>query len=67
MLTDAQVYCMMSMIYLFRPPLTAKFTVGKRRKQSCTPNTYFDFSKLILYSTMKITQDLQRYLFSQTL
>jgi len=24
MLTDAQVYCMTSMIYLFRPPLTAK-------------------------------------------
>jgi len=24
MLTDAQVYCMTFMIYLFRPPLTAK-------------------------------------------
>jgi len=24
MLTDAQYYCMTSMIYLFRPPLTAK-------------------------------------------
>jgi len=24
MLTDAQVYCMTSMIYLFRPSLTAK-------------------------------------------
>jgi len=24
MLTDAQVYCITSMIYLFRPPLTAK-------------------------------------------
>ena len=24
MLTDAQVYCMTSMIYLFRPPLIAK-------------------------------------------
>ena len=39
MLTDAQVYCMTSMIYLFRPPLTAKaISIGKRRKQSCTPN-----------------------------
>ena len=37
-LTDAQVYCMTSMIYLFRPPL--KPSIGKRRKQSCTPNTY---------------------------
>jgi len=24
MLTDAQIYCMTSMIYLFQPPLTAK-------------------------------------------
>ena len=39
MLTDAQVYCMTSMIYLFRPPLTAK-SIGKRRKQSYTPNIY---------------------------
>jgi len=43
MLTDAQVYCMTSMIYLFRSPLTAKAIlgnsiIGKRRKQSCTPN-----------------------------
>jgi len=38
MLTDAQVYCMTSMIYLFRPPLTVKPSIGKRRKQSCTPN-----------------------------
>ena len=39
MLTDAQVYCMTSMIYLFRPPLTAKSHLGKRRKQ--TPNIYY--------------------------
>ena len=38
MLTDAQVYCMMSMIYLFQPPLIAK-AIGKWRKQSCTLNT----------------------------
>ena len=36
MLTDAQVYCMTFMIYLFRP---LKPSIEKRRKQSCTPNT----------------------------
>ena len=29
MLTDAQVYCMTSMIYLFRPPLTTKVIYRK--------------------------------------
>jgi len=38
MLTDAQVYCMTSTIYLFRPSLPLKSFIGKRRKQSCTPN-----------------------------
>jgi len=42
MLTDAQVYCMTSVIYLFR--LTAKkSSIGKRRKQSCTPNIFIKF------------------------
>jgi len=31
MLTDAQVYCMTSMIYLFRPPLTAKAIYRKSK------------------------------------
>jgi len=46
MLTDAQVYCMTSMIYLFRPPLTAKASIGKRRKQSCTPNSLLQKNEL---------------------
>jgi len=37
MLTDAQVYCMTSMIY-FDHHLPLKPFIGKRRKQSCTPN-----------------------------
>jgi len=48
MLTDAQVYCMTSMIYLFRPPLTAKASsIGKRRKQSCTPNIFYYHTLLL--------------------
>jgi len=41
MLTDAQVYCMMSMIY-FDHHLPLKPSIGKRRKQTCTPNTNDD-------------------------
>jgi len=35
-----QVYCMTSMIYLFRPYLPLKQSIEKRRKQSCTPNIW---------------------------
>ena len=37
MLTDAQVYCMTSIYFDHHLPL--KPSIGKRRKQSCTPNT----------------------------
>ena len=60
MLTDAQVYCMTSMIYLFRPPLTAKPSIGKRRKQSCTPN-------IIIVSTSIYCANFIRSLFIITL
>jgi len=40
MLTDAQVYCMTSMIYLFRAPLTAKAIYRKTAEESCTPNMF---------------------------
>ena len=36
MLTDAQVYCMTSIYFDHHLPL--KPSIGKRRKQSCTPN-----------------------------
>ena len=39
MLTDAQVYCMTSMIYLFRPPLTAK-AIYRKTAEAKSPNTY---------------------------
>jgi len=60
MLTDAQVYCMTSMIYLFRPPLTAKPFIGKRRKQSCTPNTFphLIVSQVISCKTQSVTCNL---------
>ena len=41
MLTDAQVYCMTSMIY-FDHHLPLKPSIGKRRKQNCTPNIKFN-------------------------
>jgi len=43
MLTDAQVYCMTSMIY-FDHHLPLKPPIGKRRKQSCTPNRWYHSS-----------------------
>ena len=38
MLTDAQVYCMTSIIYLFRAPITAKAIY--RKTAEATPNNY---------------------------
>ena len=58
MLTDAQVYCMTSMIYLFRSPLTVKPFIGKRRKQSCTPNNWFYKKNNYIY----LLKDIRIYL-----
>ena len=42
MLTDAQVYCMTSMIYLFRPPLTAKAIYRKTAEAKLYTYTAFN-------------------------
>jgi len=47
MLTDAQVYCLTSMIYLFRPPLTAK-AVSIYRK-TAEAKLYIYFNKYYIY------------------
>jgi len=59
MLTDAQVYCMTSMIYLFRPPLTAKASIGKRWKQSCTSNIKMLYVEKLLIKKF-ITKNIPR-------
>ena len=43
MLIDAQVYCMTSMIYLFRPPLTAKAIYRKTAEAKFVRLIYYDF------------------------
>jgi len=42
MLTDAQVYCMTSMIYLLRPPLTAKAIYRKTAEAKLFGETLLD-------------------------
>jgi len=53
MLTDAQVYCMTSVIYLFRPPLTAKAIYRKTAEAKCTPNNFKSILNLITYYNIK--------------
>lgn len=42
-MTDAQVYHMTFIIYLFRLLFTAKATYKKQRKQSCIPNKEINY------------------------
>ena len=58
MLTDVQVYCMTSMIYLFRPPLTAKAIYRKMESKvvyliSLEQLVLFQLIKIIFYNIIK--------------